>query len=124
MSKESYQPEEEMAKIKKIKLVGFSDGGPFINEDLKVLIENQKHIHEEFFTILEKLKQKDPGISLNFDRVGNKLQMSALTKNGEIIITNSFDSIFIEQDGKETIKFDISKKEEAAKRLEEIIEAY
>lgn len=103
------------------KVYGFGGESPEQPEEL-VKLEEKRHIfNEKAMSVLEKIKEKDSTVHFNWDTIGNSEQAIAFTKNGRIIVHNSFYDIVIEQDGKENIKFPFSDEEKALTELQNIV---
>ena len=81
----------------------------------------RKAFNEKVFNLLKNIEEKDPTASLNSDRIGDSLQAIAFTKNGRIIVHNNFNSIIIEQEGKEDLKFSSLDEDDALNAIQNIV---
>lgn len=84
--------------------------------------EKKRHaFNQKVSSVLETIKDKDSTAHFNWDKIGDSEQAIAFTDKGRIIVHNNFESIIIEQDGKEDMKFSSSEEEKALAEIENIV---
>lgn len=119
-----------MEKIGKIsvnfggKLAGVEVQFPEVPMEVVEAEEKMHAFNQKANSILEKIKEKDPTARFNWDRIGDSEQAISFTKNGRIIVYNSFNSIIIEQDGKEDLKFSSLDEEKALAEIQKIVDSF